>query len=99
MGHSSGKTRKLHVYIYSLYVDGHMHTCIVLEFLRGHRVRVKGRIEISYNLAMYGNAKGNFICLEGKRVEVRSLENTNILRLNRERVMKKEGLFREFGDS
>ena len=55
-------------------------------------------MEISYKFAVYGNAKGNFICLEGKRVKVRSLENTNILRLNRERVMKKDGLFREFGD-
>ena len=43
MGHSSGKTRKLHVYVYSLYVDGHMHACVVLEFLRRHRVRDKSQ--------------------------------------------------------
>lgn len=64
MGHSSEKTRKLYVYIYSLYIDVLMH--IVLEFLRGYRVRDKVRMVVSYSLAIYGNAQSKFIGLEGE---------------------------------
>lgn len=64
--------------MYSLYVDMHMDTCIVLEFLREYWVRDKVRMDISHNLGVYGSAQGNFIFLGGKRVIVGSLENTSI---------------------
>ena len=64
IGHLSGKTRKLYVYIYLLYIDVLMH--IVPEFLKGYRVRDKVRMVVNYSLAVYGNAQSKFICLEGE---------------------------------
>lgn len=66
MGHSSRKTRKLYVYIYSLYIDVLMYMHIVLEFPRGYRVREKVRMVVSYSLAIHGNAQSKLICLEGE---------------------------------